>query len=239
MNFLTARVDLIQRLLGLAALGTLLIGLGLVFTAPVDFQQGDSVRILYAHVSSAKMALLCYVALTICAIGVLWKKSEGADAAMEALAVVGACFTAVTLVTGAIWGKPMWGTWWAWDARLTSMLVLLIIYVGLVALRSSLDNPQKAAKATAVLAIIGAVDLPIIHFSVVWWRTLHQPAMFKGNGMITMAPEMRLPLAVMAIAFILMGAYMTLIKTRAIRAQRRLDALEDEALALEAESDHA
>ncbi|MBF0358470.1 MAG: cytochrome c biogenesis protein CcsA [Magnetococcales bacterium] len=223
MNFLAR----IQRPLGVVALLGLAYGLWLVFNAPIDFQQGNSVRILYVHVPSAKMALFCYLLLTISSIFYLWKKSETADIIAEAAVPVGAAFTAVTLASGSIWGKPMWGTWWAWDARLTSMLVLLILYFGLMALRSSLDEPGKSAKATAILAIIGAVDLPIIHFSVVWWRTLHQPPSFGGaSGTPTITGALLPPLLVMALAFICLGAYMVVVKAREVAARRQLEVLD-------------
>jgi heme exporter protein C len=219
----------IQRPLGFMTLLWLGVGLWMVLNAPLDFQQGNSVRILYAHVTSAKMSLFCYILLTITSITYLIKKSETADILSEAAAPVGAAFTAVTLASGSIWGKPMWGTWWAWDARLTSMLVLLILYMGLMALRSSLDEPLKAARATAILAIIGAVDLPIIHYSVVWWRTLHQPASFGGaSGNPTITGDLLPPLLVMAIAFIFLGAYLVVVKAREIAALRHLEALDIE-----------
>ncbi|MBF0379642.1 MAG: cytochrome c biogenesis protein CcsA [Magnetococcales bacterium] len=219
----------IQRPLGFMALLWLGVGLWMVFNAPIDFQQGNSVRILYAHVTSAKMSLFSYILLTIASITYLVKKSETADIIAEAAAPVGAAFTAVTLASGSIWGKPMWGTWWAWDARLTSMLVLLIIFMGLMALRSSLEEPTKAARATAILAIIGAVDLPIIHYSVVWWRTLHQPPSFGGaSGNPTITGDLLPPLLVMAIAFILMGAYLVVVKAREVAALRQLEALDIE-----------
>ncbi len=216
----------VQMLLGLLTLALLGVGLWLAFHAPADFQQGYSVRILYLHVPSAKMALFCYLFLTVSSIMVLWKRSETADVLAEAAVSVGMLFSVVTLASGSIWGKPMWGVWWAWDARLTSMLVLLIIYVGLMGLRSALDDPLKAAKATAVLAIVGAVDIPIIHYSVKMWRTLHQPASFSNTAGITIAGPLLLPLVVMALAFIVMGAYLILLKARSIEAERRIEAME-------------
>nr|CRH07882.1 Cytochrome c-type biogenesis protein CcmC [Candidatus Magnetococcus massalia] len=215
--------------MGFATLALLVVGLGLVWTAPADFQQGYSVRILYIHVPAAKMALLSYVILTIASIGVLWKGSERMDIIAESMVAIGAAFTATTLLSGAIWGKPMWGTWWAWDARLTSMLVLLIIYVGLMALRGAFDDPKKAAKATAVMAIIGAVDLPIIHFSVKWWRTLHQPPSFDGaSGMIHIDKSMLAPLGAMVAGFLLLIAYMLVVRYRTIKIRRELDELDQE-----------
>ncbi|MEO5332017.1 MAG: heme ABC transporter permease CcmC [Magnetococcus sp. YQC-5] len=218
----------IQAPLGFLTLITLGIGLWYVYTAPADFQQGGAVRILYIHVPSAKMALLFYILLTAASVIHLWKRSETADILAEAATTVGISFTGITLASGAIWGKPMWGTWWAWDARLTSMLVLLIIYKGLMVLRNSMDNPVKGARATAILAIVGAVDLPIIHYSVVWWRTLHQPpslaAADKSN--VHISGPLLPPLLIMSVAFILMGAYMLILKARQIEARRQLDALE-------------
>lgn len=225
MNFLAR----IQRPLGIVTLLGLGLGLWMVFNAPIDFQQGNSVRILYAHVPSAKMALFSYILLTVSSVIYLWKKNETADIIAEAAVPVGAAFAAVTLASGSIWGKPMWGTWWAWDARLTSMLVLLILYMGLMALRNALDEPVKASRATAILAIIGAVDLPIIHFSVVWWRTLHQPPSFGGgSGNPSITGDLLPPLLVMAVSFILMGAYMVVVKAQEIAANRKLEAMDVE-----------
>lgn len=222
----------IQGFLGLTTLIALAIGLWFVYAAPADFQQGGAVRILYIHVPSAKLALLLYVFITITSIVYLWKRSETADILTEAGAAVGVTFTAVTLASGAIWGKPMWGTWWAWDARLTSMLVLLILYKGLMVLRHSLDDPTKGARATAILAIVGAVDLPIIHYSVVWWRTLHQPPSLTvaANSNVHITGPLLPPLLIMSGAFILMGAYMLTLKARQIEAQRKLDAMEADKL---------
>ncbi|MBF0340442.1 MAG: cytochrome c biogenesis protein CcsA [Magnetococcales bacterium] len=218
----------IQLPLGLLTLISLAVGAWYVYQAPADFQQGGAVRILYVHVPSAKMALLSYLFLTVASVLYLWKRWEGADIVAEAATAVGAAFTALTLASGAIWGKPMWGTWWAWDARLTSMLVLLIIYKGLMVLRHSLDDPVKGARATAILAIIGGVDLPIIHYSVVWWRTLHQPPSLTAaeNSSVHISGPLLPPLLILSGAFILLGLYMVTVKARQIEARRRLDALE-------------
>ncbi|MBF0191675.1 MAG: cytochrome c biogenesis protein CcsA [Magnetococcales bacterium] len=218
----------IQTLLGVATLVLLAVGLWFVYNAPEDFQQGGAVRILYIHVPSAKMALLSYLFLTVASALYLWKRSETADILAEAATSVGAAFTAITLASGSIWGKPMWGTWWAWDARLTSMLVLLILFKGLMVLRNSMDDPVKGARATAILAIIGAVDLPIIHYSVVWWRTLHQPPSMaaSGNAGVHISGPLLPPLLILSGAFMLMGLYMVTVKARQIEARRRLDALE-------------
>lgn len=228
----------IQPLLGVATLIALIAGLWMVLHAPLDFQQGNAVRILYVHVPSAKMALFAYLLLTVASGLFLWKRWPMADILAEAAAPVGAAFAAVTLASGSIWGKPMWGTWWAWDARLTSMLVLLILFMGVIALRGSLDEPEKAARSTAVLAIVGAVDLPIIHFSVVWWRTLHQPPSFGGAaGTPTITGDLLPPLLVMSLAFLLMGGYLVVIKARQVACERRLLALDREKMDGEKERD--
>ncbi|MBF0147199.1 MAG: cytochrome c biogenesis protein CcsA [Magnetococcales bacterium] len=222
------RLIAMNRWLGWLTLILLAVSLWLVFNAPIDYQQGNSVRILYIHVPSAKMALFVYLALTVFSIWYLWKKSETADILVEASAPVGAAFALVTLASGSIWGKPMWGTWWAWDARLTSMLVLLILYMGIIAIRNGIDDPVKGARATAVLAIFGAVDLPIIHFSVVWWRTLHQPPSFgktASAGPAITGPLLP-PLLWMSLTFFLLGAYLILLKARETQGRRTLEHLE-------------
>ncbi|MBF0463329.1 MAG: cytochrome c biogenesis protein CcsA [Magnetococcales bacterium] len=224
------RMAKIQLPLGLLTLVALGIGLWLVMTAPADYQQGDAVRILYVHVPSAKMALFSYGVLTIVSCLFLWRRNETLDIVAEASVVVGAGFTFLTLASGSIWGKPMWGAWWAWDARLTSMLVLLILFMGLMALRNALDDPLKAARATAVLAIIGAVDLPIIHFSVVWWRTLHQPPSFGGPAKQAITGDLLPPLWAMSVAFVLLGAWLLVLKSREVAARRQWEALESERL---------
>ncbi|MBF0178082.1 MAG: cytochrome c biogenesis protein CcsA [Magnetococcales bacterium] len=218
----------IQPWVGWTALLLLVAGLFLVFHAPPDFQQGLSVRIMYIHVPSAQMALFLYLFLSGASLLFLWKRFSTADVLAEAAAPVGAAFSLVTLATGSIWGKPMWGAWWAWDARLTSMLVLLIIYVGVMAMRHALDEPAKGAKATAILTLIGAVDLPIIHFSVVWWRTLHQPSSFEGKLKPAIAGPLLTPLIVMAVAGLAVAAYLVILKSGNVAAQRQLDILESE-----------
>ncbi|MEO5364420.1 MAG: heme ABC transporter permease CcmC [Magnetococcus sp. DMHC-8] len=220
----------IQFPLGVLTALTLGVGLWLVMTAPADYQQGDAVRILYVHVPAAKLSLLSYLFLTVVSVLFLWKRTETLDILAEASVVVGAGFTFVTLASGSIWGKPMWGAWWAWDARLTSMLVLLILFMGLMALRNALDDPRKAARATAVLAIVGVVDLPIIHFSVVWWRTLHQPPSFAGPAKQAITGELLPPLLVMSVAFVLLGAWLLVLKSREVAARRQWEALETERL---------
>ncbi|MEO5378447.1 MAG: heme ABC transporter permease CcmC [Magnetococcus sp. DMHC-6] len=226
------RVAKIQKILGVITLILLGAGLWLAWTAPIDFQQGNSVRILYLHVPSAKIALLSYLVLAIASGIFLWRRNEMADIVAEAVVPIGAIFSFVTLASGSIWGKPMWGTYWTWDARLTSMLILLILYMGLLAMRHALDDPGKGARATAVLALVGFVDLPIIHFSVKWWRTLHQPPSFSGpaDKGITIAGPLLMPLIVMAVAFIALGSYLLIVKIREVAAKRELEAIEAEKL---------
>ena len=177
------------------------VGLYLSFSAPPDYQQGETVKIMYIHVPAAWLATFIYGVMSLASLGTLVWRHPLADAAQKAAAPLGAVFTFVCLVTGSLWGKPMWGTYWVWDARLTSVLVLFILYLGLIALWRSIDDPGRAARATAILTLVGTVNLPIIKFSVDWWNTLHQPAsVFRMNGP-SIAPSLLWPLLVMAVAF--------------------------------------
>ncbi|WP_372725584.1 heme ABC transporter permease, partial [Immundisolibacter sp.] len=156
-----------------------LLGLGAwwgLAVAPADYQQGDSYRIMFIHVPAAWLSMFTYMVMAGGAFVFLVWRMKLADMLAKCCAPLGAAFTLLTLVTGSLWGKPMWGTWWAWDARLTSELVLLFLYLGLIALRGAIDEPQRAGRATALLTLVGVVNIPIIHFSVDWWNTLHQPA---------------------------------------------------------------
>src|SRR6201999_1791900 len=187
--------------LALATAALFALGLYLAFTAPPDYQQGETVRIMYIHVPAAWLSTFIYGVITLASLGTLVWRHPLADAAQKAGAPLGAAFTLICLVTGSLWGKPMWGTYWVWDARLTSVLVLFIVYLGLVALWRSIEDQGRAARAAAILTLVGAVDLPIIKFSVDWWNTLHQPAsVFRLDGP-TIAPELLLPLIVMSLAF--------------------------------------
>lgn len=224
-------------------LTVLLFVLGLYFAlwaSPVDYQQGDTVRIMYVHVPAAWMALFSYVVIAIAsATSLIWKHPL-ADVAARAAAPIGAGFTALALITGMLWGEPMWGTFWVWDARLTSFLVLMFIYLGYIALWDAMDNPATAAKAAAILALVGLVNIPIIKFSVDWWNTLHQPASVLRSGGAAIASEMLVPLFLMFAAFNLffltvhlwrMRAELNLAKIRALetalraRAERAEDGL--------------
>ncbi len=186
---------------------------GLAF-APADYQQGNSFRIIYVHVPAAFLAQSVYVMMAVAgAVGLVWR-IRLADMFAGACAPIGASFTLLALASGAIWGKPTWGTWWVWDARLTSMLVLLFLYLGVVALRSAIEDPVAAARSAAVLALVGLVNIPIIKYSVEWWNTLHQPATFKVTEKPAMPPEMWIPLLVMVLGFYCFFAAVVLARTR-------------------------
>ncbi len=195
-----------------AALTALLLGVGLYlafFVAPPDYQQGETVRIMYLHVPAAWLAMLIYFVMTSAALGTLVWRHPLADAAQKAAAPLGAGFTLLCLATGSLWGKPMGGTWWVWDARLTSVLVLFLIYLGLVALWRTIEDPGRAARAAAIFTLVGAVNIPIIKFSVDWWNTLHQPASVFRMGAPTIDSSILIPLFIMTGAFTL--AFVTLL----------------------------
>ena len=183
----------------------LLIGAGLYFAfgaSPADYQQGETVRIMYIHVPSAWMAMFAYAFIAVAsAVGLIWKHPVAHVCALAA-APIGACFTLICLTTGSLWGKPMWGTWWVWDARLTSVLVLFFLYLGFIALANAFDDAARGEKASAILALIGAVNLPIIKFSVEWFNTLHQPASVVRLDGPTIAAEMLTPLLLMFVGFV-------------------------------------
>jgi heme exporter protein C len=196
---------------------------GLVL-APADYQQGDAFRILYVHAPSAWMSMFIYATMAVAAaIGLIWR-IKLAHAVAAASAPVGAWFTFVALTTGAVWGKPMWGTWWVWDARLTSELILLFLYVGLIALRASIDDRDRADRASAVLAIVGVVNLPIIHYSVYWWNTLHQGATITKLGKPSITGETLWPLLTMMVAFTLYYGGVLMLRLRAEILRRERDA---------------
>ncbi|MBH0237828.1 heme ABC transporter permease [Methylobrevis albus] len=200
------------RFLGLVErLGPWLVGLtlalfavglyGSLVLAPPDYQQGETVRIMFIHVPAAWLAMFTYALMAVSALGTLVWRHPLADVSAKAAAPLGAAFTFLALVTGSLWGKPMWGTWWIWDARLTSVLVLFIMYLGLIALWRTIEDPTRAARLAAILILVGTVNLPIIKFSVDWWNTLHQPASVMRLDGPTIDPSMLWPLLVMALAF--------------------------------------
>lgn len=211
----------------LGGASAILIAAGLVgglVLAPPDYQQGDAFRIVYVHAPSAWLSMLVYATMALAAaVGLVWR-IKLAHAVAAASAPIGAWFTFLALATGSIWGKPMWGTWWVWDARLTSELVLFFLYAGVMALRSSIDERDRADRAAAVLAIVGVVNLPIIHYSVVWWNTLHQPATLTRIGKPAMTADMLWPLLAMLAGFTLYYAAVLAVRLRAEILRRERDA---------------
>src|SRR6185295_3415935 len=174
------------------------------FVAPDDYQQGATVKIMFIHVPNAWLAMAVWAVMSIASIGTLVWRHPLADVAAKSAAPLGAAFTFVALFTGSLWGRPMWGTYWVWDARLTSVLVLFLMYLGLIALWRTVDDPSRAGRAAAILTLVGAVNIPIIKFSVDWWNTLHQPASVLRAGGPAIHPSILMPLLVMAIAFLLL-----------------------------------
>jgi heme exporter protein C len=190
--------------LAAATLAVFAYGLSRAYLAPDDYQQGATAKIMFIHVPSAWLAMGCWTVMTIAALGTLVWRHPLADVAAKAAAPIGAAFTLICLVTGSLWGRPMWGTYWVWDARLTSVLVLFLMYLGVIALWRTIDDPSRAARAAAVLTLVGAVNLPIIKFSVEWWNTLHQPASVMRLGAPAMHPAILTPLLIMGVAFLLL-----------------------------------
>jgi heme exporter protein C len=213
----------------LMVLTAILLGAGLYlafFVAPPDYQQGETARIMFIHVPSAWLGMFGYMLIAASALGTLIWRHPLADVSAKTAAPIGATFTFIALVTGSLWGKPMWGTYWVWDARLTSVLVLFLLYLGLIALWNTIEEPGRAGRAAAILALVGAVNVPIIHYSVEWWNTLHQPASVFRVGGPTIDPSLLAPLLVMAVAFTLVFVLLHLIAMRAEILRRRVRALQ-------------
>lgn len=186
-----------------------------LLASPPDYQQGETVRIMYVHVPAAWMAMFCYTAMAgASAVALVWKHAV-AHVTARATAPIGAAFTFLALVTGSLWGKPMWGTWWVWDARLTSVLILFFLYLGYMALENAFDDRARGAKAAAILAIVGAVNVPIIKFSVDWWNTLHQPASVVRLDGPAIHPSMLTPLALMAVGYTAFYVWVLALRVRA------------------------
>ena len=201
--------------LGVLAAVLLVIGAGWgLAVAPADYQQGDSYRIMFIHVPAAWLSMLTYMVLASGAFVFLVWRIKLADMLAKCCAPLGAAFTFLTLVTGSLWGKPMWGTWWVWDARLTSELILLFLYLGYIALQTAIEDRRAAARAGAVLAIVGVVNIPIIHYSVEWWSTLHQGATVTKFDKPSIATSMLIPLLMMTLAFKTLFAAALLVRTR-------------------------
>jgi heme exporter protein C len=213
----------------LMVLTAILLGAGLYlafFVAPPDYQQGETARIMFIHVPSAWLGMFGYMLIAASALGTLIWRHPLADVSAKTAAPIGATFTFIALVTGSLWGKPMWGTYWVWDARLTSVLVLFLLYLGLIALWNAIEEPGRAGRAAAILALVGALNVPIIHYSVEWWNTLHQPASVFRVGGPTIDPSLLAPLLVMAVAFTLVFVLLHLIAMRAEILRRRVRALQ-------------
>jgi len=204
----------------------MIVGLYLsLFASPADYQQGDTVRIMYIHVPAAWMALFVYTNMAVAAaVGLVWKHPL-ADLFTKAAAPIGASFTALCLITGSLWGEPMWGTWWVWDARLTSVLILFFLYLGYMALVNAFDDPTRGAKAGAILVLVGVVNVPIIKFSVDWWNTLHQPASVVRMGGPSIDPSMLWPLLMMGLAFTAYFVTVVLLRVRSEIAARKIQTL--------------
>jgi heme exporter protein C len=201
------------------------VGLYLAFTAPPDYQQGETVRIMFIHVPAAWLAMACYTVIAIASAGSLIWRHPLADVAAKTAAPLGAAFTLLTLVTGSLWGRPTWGAYWAWDARLTSVLVLFFLYLGLIALRDAIEDPSRAGKATAILALVGFINIPIIKFSVNWWNTLHQPASVSRVDGPAIHHTLLIPLLVMAVAYTSLFFWLHLKAMRAEILRRRVEAM--------------
>ena len=211
--------------LGALAVALAAVALWLGFTAPGDYQQGDTVRIMFIHVPAAWLSLFAYACLGGASFaGLIWRHAL-ADAAARAVSPLGAGFTALALITGSLWGRPMWGTWWVWDARLTSVLVLFLFYLGHMALLASIEDEAKAARAAAVLALVGLINLPIVHFSVDWWNSLHQGASVLTLEGPKMPAVFLTPLLLMALAYTIGFFALWLVRIRGEVWRRRAGAL--------------
>jgi heme exporter protein C len=207
--------------LGAIAAALIAVGLWLGFTAPEDYQQGDTVRIMFIHVPAAWMAMFAYLCLGASSFLGLVFRHALADAAARACAPLGAAFTALALATGSLWGRPMWGAWWVWDARLTSVLVLFLLYLGYMALQAAIEDEAKADRAAAILALVGLVNLPIVHFSVEWWNTLHQGESIFRKGGPALAAVYLWPLGIMGLGYMCLFGSLWLVRIRAEVWRRR------------------
>jgi len=229
-RFLSISARLMPFLIG-AAVIAFVVGLYMAFfVAPPDYQQGETVRIMFVHVPAAWLSMFCYTIMALSALGTLVWKHPLADVSAKAAAPIGAVFTFLALATGSLWGKPMWGTWWVWDARLTSVLVLFLMYLGLIALWQAIDDQIAAGKLCAKVILVGFINIPIIKFSVDWWNTLHQPASVMRLDGATIHPSILWPLLILALAFSLLfmilhfSAMRTEILRRRVHRLRRIAA---------------
>tara|TARA_Y100001970_G_scaffold139134_1_gene171130 strand:+ start:1447 stop:2139 length:693 start_codon:yes stop_codon:yes gene_type:complete len=207
--------DIIFKPLMLISLIVVIVGLILVYLSPLDYQQGLTVKIMYIHVPSAWLALLTYTIMTLYSIIGIAFKMPFSFIVNKAVAPIGAVFTILCLISGSLWGKPMWGTWWVWDARLTSVAILLLVYLIIIFLNHTFENRDVREKTTAIFIIIGSINLPIIKFSVDWWNTLHQPASVSKLSSPSMDSSMLQPLLVMTVAFSLIGLIIAILRIKA------------------------
>ncbi|HUF92283.1 MAG TPA: cytochrome c biogenesis protein CcsA [Candidatus Limnocylindria bacterium] len=209
------------RILGWLAAAGLVAGLVMAFAvAPREATQGNVQRIMYVHVPAVLVAYLAFGVVFAGSIAYLWKRAEGADRLARACAEVGLLFLGVSIATGSIWGKPTWGTWWTWDARITSVTIVFVIFLGYLLLRGMTEDPERGARYAAVLGILGALNIPLVHQSVNWWRTLHQPASMLKAGGITMPASILVPVLVNVAAFALLCAYFVVKRVRLLEAER-------------------
>ena len=216
----------LQPIVALVTVGSILAGLYYsLIESPPDYQQSETVRMMYVHVPAAWMAMFCYVALAcFSAVLLIWRHIV-ADILAKSTAPIGACFTFLALATGSLWGKPMWGTWWVWDARLTSVLILFFLFLGYIVLYNAFDDRSRGARAAAILSIVGVINVPIIKFSVDWWNTLHQPAsVIKMDGP-AIHSSMLTPLILMAVGYTSFFAWILLIRARAELNLQKVHAL--------------
>jgi heme exporter protein C len=202
------------------------LGLAQAYGAPDDYQQGATVKIMFIHVPSAWLAMFGWGLMSVAALGTLVWRHPLADVAARSAAPIGAAFTLLCLVTGSLWGRPMWGTYWVWDARLTSVLVLFLMYLGVISLYRAVEDPARAGRAAAILTLVGAINLPIIKFSVDWWSTLHQPASVLRLGGTSLHPTILVPLLDMAVAFTLLFVTLHLAAMRNEILRRRVRTLQ-------------
>jgi len=225
----TRFLRLTSKLQPIAMVVTLItMGAGLyysLFQSPPDYQQSETVRMMYVHVPAAWMAMFCYIALAASsAVALIWRHMV-ADIVAKSTAPIGACFTFLALATGSLWGKPMWGTWWVWDARLTSVLILFFLYLGYMVLYNAFDDPTRGSRAAAILAIVGVINVPIIKFSVDWWNTLHQPASVVKMAGPAIHSSMLAPLILMAVGYTSFYFWVLFVRVRAEINENKLRAL--------------
>src|SRR5437588_4010297 len=223
-RFVALSARLMPALVALTAVAFLIGGIQASY-APDDYQQGATVKIMFIHVPAAWLGIFAWRLMSAAALGTLVWRHPLADVAAKAAAPIGTAFTLMCLITGSLWGRPMWGTYWVWDARLTSELVLLLMYLGVIALWRTIDEPTRAARIVAVLTLVGAINIPIIKFSVDWWNTLHQPASVLRVGGSTIHPTILTPLIVMLIAFTLLFVTLHLAAMRNEIVRRRVRSL--------------